>query len=92
MARGAALYLVCRLEIHGGACEALPRMGYTDELGTAVLVYKKIYFSSAVLAPKIWESFDLSEYDVVISSSGWFMCRGWPWLASKEIRTLLRST
>ena len=28
------------------------------------------------LAPKIWESFDLSEYDVVITSSGWFMCRG----------------
>lgn len=28
------------------------------------------------LAPKIWESFDLSGYDVVISSSGWFMCRG----------------
>ncbi len=28
------------------------------------------------LAPKVWESFDLSGYDVVISSSGWFMCRG----------------
>ncbi len=28
------------------------------------------------LAPHIWSSFDLSEYDVVISSSGWFMCRG----------------
>lgn len=28
------------------------------------------------LAPAIWKSFDLSGYDVVISSSGWFMCRG----------------
>ncbi|MBI5613436.1 glycosyltransferase [Candidatus Gottesmanbacteria bacterium] len=28
------------------------------------------------LAPKIWKSFDFSEYDVVIFSSGWFMCRG----------------
>src|SRR5574341_2118615 len=28
------------------------------------------------LAPAIWGSFDLSDYDVVISSSGWFMCRG----------------
>ncbi|MCX6791419.1 MAG: glycosyltransferase [Candidatus Gottesmanbacteria bacterium] len=28
------------------------------------------------LAPKIWESFDLSGYDIVLSSSGWFMCRG----------------
>lgn len=28
------------------------------------------------LAPKIWESFDLSGYDVVLSSSGWFICRG----------------
>ncbi len=28
------------------------------------------------LAPFIWESFDLSGYDLVISSSGWFMCKG----------------
>lgn len=28
------------------------------------------------LAPLIWESFDFSNYDVVISSSGWFMCKG----------------
>jgi glycosyltransferase involved in cell wall biosynthesis len=28
------------------------------------------------LAPKIWESLDVSGYDVVLSSSGWFMCRG----------------
>ncbi len=28
------------------------------------------------LAPWIWRSLDLSGYDVVISSSGWFMCRG----------------
>lgn len=26
--------------------------------------------------PQIWESFDLSGYDLVISSSGWFMCKG----------------
>ncbi len=26
--------------------------------------------------PLIWESFDLSDYDLVISSSGWFMCKG----------------
>ncbi|OGK73129.1 hypothetical protein A2459_00995, partial [Candidatus Roizmanbacteria bacterium RIFOXYC2_FULL_41_10] len=26
--------------------------------------------------PIIWESFDFSGYDVVISSSGWFMCKG----------------
>jgi len=28
------------------------------------------------LTPLIWESFDLSDYDLVISSSGWFMCKG----------------
>jgi len=28
------------------------------------------------LAPHIWESFDFSGYDLVISSSGWFMCKG----------------
>ena len=28
------------------------------------------------LIPLIWESFDLSSYDLVISSSGWLMCKG----------------
>ena len=28
------------------------------------------------LAPYIWESLDLSSYDIVLSSSGWFMCKG----------------
>ena len=28
------------------------------------------------LAPKIWSSFDLSEYDTVISSSAWYMAKG----------------
>lgn len=28
------------------------------------------------LAPKIWSSFDLSEYDIVISSSAWYMAKG----------------
>ena len=37
---------------------------------------KKFISPLRFLAPKIWESFDLSSYDVVISSSGWFMCRG----------------
>jgi len=37
---------------------------------------KKYHSPLRFLAPKIWESFDLSGYDVVLSSSGWFMCRG----------------
>ena len=37
---------------------------------------KKFHSPLRFIAPKIWSSFDLSEYDVVISSSGWFMCRG----------------
>ncbi len=37
---------------------------------------KKFHSPLRFLAPKIWGSFDLSSYDVVISSSGWFMCRG----------------
>ena len=38
----------------------------------------KLYIYSALrfLAPFIWESFDLSGYDVVISSSGWYMSKG----------------
>ena len=37
---------------------------------------KKLHSPLRFLAPKIWESFDLSNFDVVISSSGWFICRG----------------
>ncbi|MDP1722238.1 MAG: glycosyltransferase [Candidatus Gottesmanbacteria bacterium] len=37
---------------------------------------KKFISPLRFLAPWIWGSFDLSGYDVVISSSGWFMCRG----------------
>ncbi|MFZ5845032.1 MAG: glycosyltransferase [Patescibacteria group bacterium] len=37
---------------------------------------KKLHSPLRFLAPRIWESFDLSNYDVVISSSGWFICRG----------------
>lgn len=37
---------------------------------------KKYISPLRFLAPLIWNSFDLSGYDVVISSSGWFMCRG----------------
>jgi glycosyltransferase involved in cell wall biosynthesis len=37
---------------------------------------KKFISPLRFLAPRIWSSFDLSGYDVVLSSSGWFMCRG----------------
>lgn len=39
-------------------------------------IVKKFHSPLRFLAPNIWESFDLSDYDVVLSSSGWFMCRG----------------
>lgn len=37
---------------------------------------KKLHSPLRFLAPLIWESFNLDEYDVVISSSGWYICRG----------------
>jgi glycosyltransferase involved in cell wall biosynthesis len=37
---------------------------------------KKFISPLRFLAPKIWSSLDLSGFDVVLSSSGWFMCRG----------------
>lgn len=37
---------------------------------------KKLYSPLRFLAPLIWESFDFSDYDVVISSSGWYMSKG----------------
>lgn len=39
-------------------------------------IVKKFHSPLRFLAPRIWESFDLSEFDMVISSSGWYMCRG----------------
>ncbi|MEX1052638.1 MAG: hypothetical protein WEC80_02210 [Patescibacteria group bacterium] len=38
--------------------------------------FKKLYSPLRFLAPKIWESFDFSKFDVVITSSGWYMCKG----------------
>jgi glycosyltransferase involved in cell wall biosynthesis len=41
-----------------------------------VPLFKKFYSPLRFLAPKIWESFDFSKYDMVITSSGWYMCKG----------------
>lgn len=37
---------------------------------------KKLHSPLRFLAPLVWESFNFDEYDVVISSSGWYICRG----------------
>src|SRR3989344_2545805 len=37
---------------------------------------KKFHSPLRFLAPLVWESFDFKKYDVVISSSGWYMSRG----------------
>lgn len=37
---------------------------------------KKWHSPLRFLAPKVWENFDFSNYDLVISSSGWYICRG----------------
>jgi len=39
-------------------------------------IVRKFHSPLRFLAPLVWGSFDLSAYDVVISSSGWFICRG----------------
>lgn len=38
--------------------------------------FKKLYSPLRFLAPHIWESFDFGAYDLVLSSSGWYMCKG----------------
>jgi glycosyltransferase involved in cell wall biosynthesis len=38
--------------------------------------FKKLYSPLRFLAPWIWQSFNFSQYDIVISSSGWFMSKG----------------
>lgn len=37
---------------------------------------RKLHSPLRFLAPLVWESLDLREYEVVISSSGWYICRG----------------
>lgn len=39
-------------------------------------IVKKWHSPLRFLTPLVWESLDLTGYDVVISSSGWFICRG----------------
>lgn len=41
-----------------------------------ILKVWKMYSPLRFLAPKIWGSFDLSQYDVVIASSSWYITRG----------------
>jgi len=38
--------------------------------------FKRLYSPLRFLAPQVWQSFNFDEYDVVISSSGWYMCKG----------------
>ncbi len=38
--------------------------------------FGKLYSPLRFLAPKIWESFDFTGYDLLISSSGWYMSKG----------------
>lgn len=44
-------------------------------LGRTWLI-KKLHSPLRFLAPLIWENFNLDEFDVVVSSSGWYICRG----------------
>jgi glycosyltransferase involved in cell wall biosynthesis len=38
--------------------------------------FGKLYSPLRFLTPLIWESFDFTGYDLIISSSGWYMCKG----------------
>lgn len=48
----------------------------TTSWAAKIPFFKKLYSPLRFLAPWIWQSFDLSAYDLVISSSGWFMSKG----------------
>jgi len=41
-----------------------------------LIKYKNLYSPLRFLTPLIWKSFDLSNYDLVISSSSWYITRG----------------
>src|SRR3989338_6446011 len=39
-------------------------------------VMRRFHSALRFLTPLVWESLDLRGFDVIISSSGWFICRG----------------
>src|SRR3989344_5255981 len=39
-------------------------------------VMRRFHSALRFLTPLVWESLDLREFDIIISSSGWFICRG----------------
>lgn len=41
-----------------------------------ILKWKKLYSPLRFLAPLVWESFDFSDYDLVISSASWYITKG----------------
>ena len=41
-----------------------------------ILKWHKLYSPLRFLAPLIWESFDFSEFDIVISSASWYITKG----------------
>jgi glycosyltransferase involved in cell wall biosynthesis len=41
-----------------------------------LLKIKKLYSPLRFLAPKVWESFDFSDFDIVITSASWYITRG----------------
>ncbi len=40
------------------------------------IIVRKLHSPLRFLARYVWESFDFSSFDVILSSSGWFICRG----------------
>lgn len=44
--------------------------------GDNIPFFKKLYSPLRFLTPYLWESFNFNEYDLVISSSGSYMCKG----------------
>lgn len=48
----------------------------TTSWAARIPFYQKLYSPLRLIAPWIWESFDFSGYDLVVSSSGWFSSKG----------------
>jgi glycosyltransferase involved in cell wall biosynthesis len=48
----------------------------TESRWAPLIKYKNLHSPLRFLTPQIWRSFDLSEYDLVISSASWYITRG----------------
>jgi glycosyltransferase involved in cell wall biosynthesis len=61
---------------NSAAGKAFAKVKIIESWLAPVIKYKNLYSPLRFLTPLIWKSFDLSKYDLVITSASWYITRG----------------